>query len=106
MEAMVRFLDKGRTATSPPNPKYPNGVIVDMSQGFTKRCDFKLPYPAPRCGVMHVVCNKCGVSVGITVAGRPDDPHTVIIGCHANKFMLIEDLSKNEKAFDSFLSAK
>jgi hypothetical protein len=46
------------------------------------------------------------VSVGITVAGRPDDPHTVIIGCHANKFMLIEDLDKNEKAFNSFLSSK
>lgn len=104
--AKITFLDSGRNPTCPSNPKFPNGIIVDMSHGFSKRCDFKIPYPAPRCGIMHVVCNKCKTAAGVTVAGRLDDPHTVIMGCHASKLVEDERLRANEQAFSGILASR
>jgi hypothetical protein len=35
-----------------------------------------------RCGVWVVACHTCGLRVGITAAGRPDDPRTVRLACN------------------------
>lgn len=43
-----------------------------------------LPYPAERCGVYLVTCDKCGYSAAITTAGRVDDPRSVTIPCRMN----------------------
>lgn len=77
----VEFIDSGREPKSAPNPDYPNGMDVDMSQGMPDACTAEIPYPAPRCGVMVIECGKCGLRVGVTVAGRPDDPRTVKMAC-------------------------
>ena len=76
----VTFADSGREPKCAPNPEYPNGQEVDLSFGG-QFCIAKLPYPAPRCGLMVIHCEKCGLTNAVTVAGRPDDPHTVKMGC-------------------------
>ncbi len=77
----VEFLDSGREPKCKPNPAFPNGQYIDSSFGAEATCEASIPYPAPRCGVMIVECERCGLRVGLTVAGRPDDPHTVKMGC-------------------------
>ena len=81
----VVWKDGKRDPQCPPNPDFPNGVVVDMSGGahdlFT--CSTELEYPAPRCGVYIVTCAKCGLSVGVTTAGRPDDPKEIIVACRS-----------------------
>jgi len=81
----VIFLDSEREPKCPPNPDYPHGMYVDMSQGAERTCEVKIPYPAPRCGVMVVECLKCGLRNGVTVAGRPDDPRKVKLACYQHK---------------------
>lgn len=77
----VTFLDSGREPQCPPNPAYPKGTNLDMSEGAANVCLQPLPYPAPRCGLMVVACDACGLRVAITVAGRPDDPRSVKLKC-------------------------
>lgn len=77
----VEFLDSGREPKCAPNPRYPSGMDVDLSHGATPVCVAQLPYPAPRCGAYVVECEKCGLRVGLTVAGRTDDPRTVKLPC-------------------------
>ena len=66
--------------TGAPNPKYPSGVDLDLSGG-NPGCCFNTPYPAPRCGAIHVKCETCGATVTYTVAGRVDDPRSVKLAC-------------------------
>ena len=80
----IEFLDSGREPQCPPDPKYPKGRDIDITKGEIRACMAKLDYPAPRCGVMLIECLQCGTKVGITVAGRPDDPKTVKIPCRTN----------------------
>lgn len=80
----VIFLDHEREPKCAPNSDYPNGMDVDMSRKAKKVCFILLPYPAPRCGVMVVACKKCGLSNGLTVAGRPDDARSVLVACKLN----------------------
>ncbi len=77
----VTFLDSGREPQCPPNPDFPMGKDADLSFGAEATCTAGLPYPAPRCGAMVVECETCGIRVAVTVAGRPDDPRSVKIGC-------------------------
>lgn len=77
----ITFLDSGREPQCPPNPSFPDGMHVDMSMGSSYICTATLPYPAPRCGVMIIGCEKCGLTIAVTVAGRPDDPRTVKLAC-------------------------
>lgn len=84
----VEFLDAGREPQCAPNPDYPKGIDIDISQGMPDACIAELPYPAPRCGAMIVRCGECGASVALTVAGRPDDPRTVKIPCKACRALI------------------
>jgi len=76
----ITFLDSGREPRGAPNPAYPNGLDVDISFGG-EYCIAELPYPGPRCGAMVIECQVCGLRNAVTVAGRPDDPRTVKMGC-------------------------
>ena len=77
----VTWDDHGREPKCPPDPAYPHGRDVFMPPGGVPACSATLPYPAPRCGLWFVRCGKCGISVGITAAGRPDDPRSIRVPC-------------------------
>lgn len=83
MEQAIRvtWLDRGREPKCAPNPKYPTGIDLDVSDGAKRACSVALPYPAARCGVYVVKCRACGRRVGCTTAGRPDDPRSIKIAC-------------------------
>lgn len=76
----VEWIDHKRDPQCPPNPKYPLGIDVDLANGAMS-CKAALPYPAKRCGVYLVRCERCRCSVAVTTAGRPDDPRSVKIPC-------------------------
>lgn len=77
----VEFIDSGREPLCKPDPAYPKGRDIDISDGAQHTCLVNIPYPAPRCGLMAVTCEKCDIRIALTVAGRPDDPRTVKIAC-------------------------
>lgn len=77
----VEWIDGEREPQCAPDPNYPNGKQLDISVPGEKACGVELPYPAKRCGVYIVKCSVCGMSVGITTAGRPDDPCRARIPC-------------------------
>lgn len=64
-----------------PDPRYPTGKDLDASRGEPDTCTTALPYPAKRCGIYVIRCVACSFSVGVTTAGRPDDPRSVKIPC-------------------------
>lgn len=76
----VRFVDGRREPQCPPNPRYPEGRDIDISEGRPS-CKVDIPYPAPRCGLMMIECEDCDFKMGVTVAGRIDDPKTVRFPC-------------------------
>ena len=76
------FNGRGEKAKCPANPKFPNGMIVDLA-GNKKGCVVQLPYPAPEVGLWHITCNQCSLTAALTAAGRTDDPKVVIIPCKA-----------------------
>src|SRR5262245_5527648 len=83
----VTWFDHGREPQCEPNPAYPDGIDLDARTPEEKRkpaCKVDLPYPAKRCGLYLVVCERCHTSAGITTAGRPDDPRSVMIPCKLN----------------------
>jgi hypothetical protein len=90
MTLHVRWIDRGREPKCAPNPRFPKGVDVDVSRGAAQCCHKMLPYPAKRCGAYIVECSECGVSVGITTAGRVDDPRSVRVAC-ARKEDLVQE---------------
>lgn len=79
----IVFIDGNRKAKLPPNPAYPLGIDLDVSDGATAICKVSLPYPAPRCGAMMVRCLTCGYTAACTVAGRVDDPRTIKLPCQS-----------------------
>lgn len=80
----VNWLDAGREPQVAPDPRYPNGMDVDLTKGQTPNCRVDLECPAPRCGTYLVACNVCGIRVAITTAGRRDDPRSARIPCKIN----------------------
>lgn len=79
----VNFIDSGRTATQPSNPKFPNGQQISVAEPGQKSCTFNLPYPAPGCGTYSIVCSACRFTALVTVAGRADDPRVLTLPCKA-----------------------
>lgn len=77
----ISWRDGGREPTEKPDPQFPNGRIIVMAKSGESSCAVNVPYPALRCGSYLIVCTVCGVSVGCTTAGRPDDPRRLIIPC-------------------------
>jgi hypothetical protein len=80
MKVEIEWEDSGREPQCPPDPAFPEGKDLDISDGITPHCRITLPYPARRCGVYYVRC-KCGMNVACTTAGRPDDPRSITLRC-------------------------
>lgn len=78
---IVRWVDRGVWPKCEPNPAYPKGVDVDVSDNAAVSCIAILPYPAKRCGYYVITCKRCQTTTVVTTAGRPDDPRSVKIGC-------------------------
>ena len=81
MKFEITWYDAGREPRSPPDPAYPDGIDVDMSNRATQTCQTALPYPAKRCGQYLVKCETCGLTTIVTTAGRRDDPRSVRLRC-------------------------
>jgi hypothetical protein len=78
----IEFVASGRgKAGCAPNPEFPDGIAVDVSNGVPATCIVALPYPAPECGHFVVQCRFCKFRVALTAAGRPDDPTSITIPC-------------------------
>jgi hypothetical protein len=77
----IHWEDKYAEPQVKPNPAYPNGIDLDGSRGAEIACKVALPYPAKRIGVYVVRCKLCGYSIGVTTAGRPDDPRSITVAC-------------------------
>jgi ferredoxin len=78
----VEWIDLGTEPQCQPDPNYPKGkdVVPDMPAD-AKACTVKLPYPAKRCGVYVISCSVCALRVGVTTAGRADDPRSIKVPC-------------------------
>jgi hypothetical protein len=79
------FLSHQRKAKIAPNPRYPDGIDVDLTGGASQFCKGKLPYPAECCGIWFVRCLECNANAAITAAGRTDDPRSVKLACKGAK---------------------
>lgn len=77
----IEWLSRGRPPEGRPDPRFPDGINVDLAGAGAAGCVVPLPYPAACVGAWVIRCSVCGVSVGVTAAGRADDPHTVRIPC-------------------------
>lgn len=77
----IEWKDAERDAVCKPDPKYPDGVDLDVTRGKPLACKAFVPYPAKRVGAYVVTCKACGFRAGLTTAGRVDDPRSIKIPC-------------------------
>jgi hypothetical protein len=77
----IKWIDRGVEPRQQPDPRYPLGIDLDLSNGAAQACTATLPYPAPRIGYYVVECKRCGCNVLVTTAGRVDDPRSVKLAC-------------------------
>ena len=77
----IIWIDGGREPLLKPDPRYPDGIDLDLSKGARLVCDIRLPYPAKRCGLYFIKCETCCQNFVVTTAGRPDDPRSVKVAC-------------------------
>jgi hypothetical protein len=77
----ITWIDHQREPECAPNPQYPHGIDIDISEGARAVCAAVLDYPAPRCGVYLIECKQCGAHLAVTTAGRVDDPRSVKFAC-------------------------
>lgn len=78
---ILEFKPSGRgKARCPTDPDWPNGKDLDISNSEIS-CKVDLPYPAEECGTWIIRCSACGMSLGVTAAGRPDDPKSIKVPC-------------------------
>jgi hypothetical protein len=81
MSFKIQWFDHGREPKCPPDPRFPDGKDLIDGTLIGKSCRVDLPYPAKRCGHYVVECETCGLRVGFTTAGRPDDPRSATLAC-------------------------
>lgn len=81
----ISWNDAGQEPVCKPDSRFPNGRVIVMAPPGESSCAVNVPYPAQRCGSYLIVCERCGMSVGVTTAGRPDDPRRIIIPCKPQK---------------------
>jgi hypothetical protein len=77
----IRWVDRFYEPQERPDPRYPLGIDVDLSNGADQACTAALPYPAKRIGYFVIECPRCGRDAIVTTAGRPDDPRSVKLAC-------------------------
>ncbi len=76
----VIWHDTGRKPECPADPRYPQGIDLDLAEGAAG-CVAELLCPAPQCGLYFVECQLCGANALVTTAGRKDDPRSVKLPC-------------------------
>ena len=81
MAFKIEWIDDGREPQCLPDPDYPNGIDIVAASPGARSCTVDLPYPAKRCGKYIVECSQCGVRIGVTTAGRHDDPRSLTMPC-------------------------
>jgi hypothetical protein len=77
----IEWKDSGKEPKCAPDPAYPNGIDLDVSNGSLTACTLPLDYPAKRIGCYYIECKLCGIRVACTTAGRVDDPKSIKIAC-------------------------
>jgi len=79
----IGWLDRGHPPENAPNPAYPKGCDLDLSEGQVPTCIAALPYPSGHAnvGTWMVHCLKCGLTIGLTAASRPNDARLVNLAC-------------------------
>jgi hypothetical protein len=77
----VTWVDAGREPSQMPNPEFPDGIDIVGADLEKRHCKVELPYPANRCGYYRIECRVCGVRIGVTTAGRYDDPRSATFNC-------------------------
>jgi hypothetical protein len=77
----IQWIDRNLDPRYPPDPRYPLGIDLDLSDGAATACTATLPYPARRIGFYLIECKRCGRDALVTTAGRPDDPRSVKLRC-------------------------
>ena len=75
----VTFLSRRRMAQCEPNPEFPNGRDIDTK--IRPACKVDIPYPAECVGTWIIYCDECKSTIGVTAAGRPDDPKSIMFPC-------------------------
>lgn len=96
MGLTVEWSGAGRGPQEPSDPLYPHGKDVDVSEGAKAVCETALQCPAPECGLWIVRCDACGVKVGVTAAGRPDDPRSFKMACRTPAARYLHDYEPGE----------
>jgi hypothetical protein len=81
----IHWVDGERESQCAPNPAYPNGIDLDVTNGASQACTVVLPYPAKRCGEYVIECEHCAMQVFVPTTGRPDDPRSVKLACKVGK---------------------
>lgn len=66
---------------APDDPAWPQGRDVDISACAPTSCRLALRCPARRIGRYIITCRLCGVRVGVSAAGRADDPRSIAMAC-------------------------
>lgn len=84
MSLRVDFVTKGEEPQQQPNPAYPNGIDIDVSDGRRPACSVALPKVAT-VGYFVVACPTCGKTGMLTAAGRPDDPRSYKMNCNVHE---------------------
>jgi hypothetical protein len=79
------FVSRHRQSKCAPDPAYPQGRDLDVSNGAEFTCVKELPYPAPKCGYWAVRCNACSNIAVVTTAGRVDDPRSLRMACRGRQ---------------------
>lgn len=77
----ITWHDANREPQVPFNREDAWGLDIDGTGGRLPSCTVNLPWPAQRCGSYVVKCLTCGFTIGLTTAGRIDDPRSVKIPC-------------------------
>lgn len=83
----IRWFTRGGPPKGKPNPAFPKGVDLDISEGAERACSTPLPYPTGHksIGTWEVHCLTCGRRAMVTAASRPDDPRSLKIACLGGK---------------------
>jgi hypothetical protein len=78
---LVDWVDLHRSSDAPADPAFPAGSPIDVALDALRACRIELPWPAERCGIWLVTCQKCGLYIRLKTTGKADDPNSLRVAC-------------------------